>query len=330
MEKTITKKLFAGILAVSAGCLLASCDPIEAVPANYNEPLISTTDGKTIDFEDNILGTIYDSIESDTRTKVIEEVLKTITDKQFGTYADFKAGNLAEKEYFKGFSEYKKEHFEKTVKERISAFFYNEVVSGSYNDELGRFSEEKMYNAHRQELYDLAKLAEDSPVLGNKFFVTSSAEKKTDFYPHGATLKLKGDYTDYIEKKVYPQILKDILVEDYIYRNNPLALGRSYAVNTSYIKVSYDEDSHISVRRLLKNYSASQIVAGNANFEIVSEAIKGFKDFSTAGVSEISAEATTLLDNTYGASDTISIKEDASYQGVTLLTTSSIIITSSS
>ena len=65
MEKIITKKLFAGILAVSAGCLLASCDPIEAVPANYTEPLIQTKTGEKVDFEDNILGTIYDLIESD-------------------------------------------------------------------------------------------------------------------------------------------------------------------------------------------------------------------------------------------------------------------------
>lgn len=320
MEKNINKKLFAGILAISAGCLLASCDPIEAVPANYTEPLISSTvEGETIDFEDNILGTIYDSIESDTKTKVIEKVLKTITDKQFGTYADFKEGNLSEKEYFKGFTEYKKEHFVSTVCERISEFFYNEVVSGSYNDELGMFSEAKMYNAHRQELYDMTAL----PVgFENKFFVTASFDKKEDFYPHGSSEVLKGDYSDYIEKKVYPQILKDILVEDYIYRSNPLALGRSYGVYASYVKVAYDEESHISVRKLMKNYSSTQIENGNADFEIVTEAIKGFKDFSAAsGVTTISSDATDLLDKTYGASELVSVSHDAEYQGISLLTT---------
>ena len=45
MAKHISKKLFAGILALSAGCVLAACDPIAAVPSNYNTKIIATKDG---------------------------------------------------------------------------------------------------------------------------------------------------------------------------------------------------------------------------------------------------------------------------------------------
>ena len=210
----------------------------------------------------------------------------------------------------------------------INEFFYNEVVSGSYNDEKGMFSEEKLYNAHRQELYELHELdktvTEDKEVIDNKFYVTSTLDKKSLFKkPSKGLIRqdrvLKGNYNDYIEKKIYPQILKDILVEDYIYRNNPISLGRSYATKVSYVKVAYDEDSQIPVRRLLKNFANTHVEQGEIDFEIISEAIKGFKDFDEFGVHTISDKAKTLLDATYGENDTICVEEDVNYQGQPLL-----------
>lgn len=314
MAKIINKKLFAGILALSAGCLLASCEPVETVPSNYTDPIITTTDGGKIDFEDNILGTLYESIASDTNSKVVEKILKEIVETKFGTYEDiskafddfasFNKEAVLKGNYFEGEDKARKQdEFAKDVYARVSEALYNEINSSSYEDELGKFSEEKMYNAHRQELYGLEELASDSPVKENKFFVTENFEKEDVFgvYSSGSN-KLVGKYAKYIEKKILPSILKDKLVEDYIFRKNPLVLGRSYAVNVSYVKVGYDNDSFNGIHTLLKRYAKSNIEEGNADFEVVADALKGFTAFDENGITPLASgtDSYNLLKDTYG------------------------------
>ena len=97
MEKHISKKLFAGILALSAGFILAACDPVSAVPQNYNHSIITSTDGE-IDLDGNNLGSLYDSITSERNSKIVEKILAQIAEKKFGTYAEFlEASNDATK-----------------------------------------------------------------------------------------------------------------------------------------------------------------------------------------------------------------------------------------
>ena len=88
MEKHISKKFFAGILALSAGFILASCDPVSAVPKNYNDPIVATTEGE-VDLDGNNLGTLYDAITSDRNSKIVDDILAEIAEKKFGTYAEF-------------------------------------------------------------------------------------------------------------------------------------------------------------------------------------------------------------------------------------------------
>ena len=171
MEKHISKKFFAGILALSAGFILASCDPVSAVPKNYNSPIIASTDGE-INLDGNNLGTLYDSITSERNSKIVNDILSQIAEKKFGTYAEFlDACSSAEKQTayvnahsdFFGTDENKDARFtafKADLEERISEYFYNEITSGSYNDDLGRFSEKKLYNAHKYELYDLGAVDE--------------------------------------------------------------------------------------------------------------------------------------------------------------------------
>ena len=310
MEKNITKKLIAGALALSAGCLLASCDPISSVPSNYNEPIVEIASGAK--FDENILGTLYDSIASDKNSKVLDKMLKEIVEKQFGTYAQFKDGTFTEGEFFKGKTEEQINMFKKDVNERISEFFYNEITSGSYNDDEGQFSEEKLFKAHRQELYELEGEAPE-----NKFYVTKSFEKKDAF------ASLVGDYTDYIEKKVFPEILKDKLVENYVYEENPLALGRSYAREISFVKVPYTAEFHSSIRTLLKNYAKDYIEKGaELNFEDLVDAIKGFSSFDANGVdviAETGSVADALLNSVYGKEYVVVPKDGYVYEATSQL-----------
>ena len=72
MAKHTTKKFLGCILALSAGFVLASCDPISAAPANYKDPIVSYDSDAT--FDDNNIGTLYDSIATERNAKVVNNI----------------------------------------------------------------------------------------------------------------------------------------------------------------------------------------------------------------------------------------------------------------
>lgn len=333
MAKIINKKLFAGILALSAGCLLASCEPVEAIPSNYTHPIITKTNDEPIDFEDNIFGTLYESIASDTNSKVVEKILNNIVEKKFGQYDKISEtfNDISKYEesmkaaldgkYFEGDDKtHKQEEFLNDVYARVSEAFYNEINSGSYNDEFGMFSEEKMFNTRLQESYKVKDVKGE--VKNNKFYVTENFDKDDAFGRKSTSSnKLVGEYATYIEKKILPSILKDKLVEDYIFRKNPLVLGRSYGVKINYIKVGYDNDSFDGIDALLKKYAQNFIevkeggaidAKGNLDLEIIADAIKGFTAFGAEGVSRVKEEtdAYKLLAETYGTNNFVHLNKD--------------------
>ena len=289
MEKHTSKKLFASILALSAGFILASCDPVSAVPQNYNDPIIASTDGE-IKLDGNNLGTLYDSITSERNSKIVEKILSQIAEKKFGSYADFlKACSNAEEQTafvnahsdFFGTDENKDARFtdfKNDLEERISEYFYNEITSGSYNDDLGRFSEKKLYNAHKYELYDLAEVAEAN---FKTFFVDKELTKENAFSKlNGAAYQVAEEgKRGYIQEKVYPDILRNKLVEDYIYKNNPSSLGRAYARKLSYVKISYEGESKFA-DSLMEKFATTYIeAAGDLDFSIIENAYKGFRPY---------------------------------------------------
>ena len=292
MEKHISNKLIRGLFALSAGFLLASCDPVHALPKNHDESIVVNNDAEKseIGIKDNDLLQIYNLIESGKNEEVVSQILREIAEKKFGSYKEFyEAANDASKQaaYIAAHSDYfgtegteqRFKDFKEDLEARISEAFYNEITSGSYNDEDGKFSEEKFYNAKRYDLYDLP--AASAAVKANKFYVTKELTKENAF------ASLKGEYHNftsgkrgYIEEKVFPDILKNKLVESYIYDNNPNSLGRAYARRINYIKVSYEEEFG-SLWTLLKKFSKEYIedAPGKLDFELVASAVKGFTVF---------------------------------------------------
>ena len=304
MAKNTSKKWFAGLLALSAGFVLASCDPVKALPANYNESIVVNNDGSQLDIDDNDLLQIYNLVEEGKNEKVVSLILENIAKSKFGTYKDLVEvhnGTKSRSDFINGSEERKKffgedettqerrfNDFYDDVMSRISEFFYNEITSGSYNDEDGKFSEEKLYNSKRYDLFDLHKLDEtnvdDKKVIDNKFYVDNTLTKDNAFG------KLQGVYHNfedgahgYIEEKVYPDILKNKLVEDYIYTENPASLGRAYARDVNYIKVSFDDNNYAELWSLMKAFSENYIIHGEGlmNFEHINNAIRGFSKFSS-------------------------------------------------
>ena len=298
MAKNTSKKLFAGLLALSAGFILASCDPISAVPTNYNNPIVSSEDG-AVNVDDNKIGAIYDAVSSEKNAKVVEGILREIAEKKFGSWEEFykvSNGSITVEKFTKDHKDYfgtgskaakRFEQFKKDVEERISEYFYNEITNSSYENELGQFSEEKFYNAKRYDLYDLDKIeyadeAEQATKFST-FFVDKEVTKAEAF----GKLTQKAQYQKttsrgYIKEKVFPDILKDKLVEDYVYRENRNSLGRAYARNVNMIKLTYEGKKPFA-RDLASAFATEHIevhpttTEKPVDFEILVNAYKGFK-----------------------------------------------------
>lgn len=337
MAKNTTKKLFAGLLALSAGVILASCDPVSAIPAKYNDPIL-----KDVDVEDNKIGTIYDAVATEKNAKIVENILREIAESRFGKFEEFKKAKESDAEQAKFTTKYSKyfgkgataarrfKDFKDDVEARINEFFYNEVSNASYQDELGRFSEEKLYNDKRYDLYDLAKV--DDPTEFETFFVDKTVTKKNAYKllaqhdAYEATSK-----RGYIKEKVYPDILKDKLVEDYVYRKNYNALGRAYAREVNMIKLSY-EGKNPFTRKLAENFAKKWIeetpysdTTAVVNFELLANAYKGFvpSDDDAKLITQLSGEEDSLF--TGIETELIQVKAtDAAhytYQNITLVPT---------
>ena len=330
MAKNTSKKWFAGLLALSAGFVLASCDPVKALPANYNESIVVNNDGSQLDIDDNDLLQIYNLVEEGKNEKVVSLILENIAKGKFGTYKDLVEvhnGTKSRSDFINGSEERKKffgedettqerrfNDFYDDVMSRISEFFYNEITSGSYNDEDGKFSEEKLYNSKRYDLFDLHKLdetnADDKKVIDNKFYVDNTLTKENAFGKlQGVYHNFEDDAHGYIEEKVYPDILKNKLVEDYIYTENPASLGRAYARQVNYVKVSFDDNTYAALWELMKAFSETY-VKGNAsvelNLEHITHAIKGFSSFN-----ETATGTTPLVNNVVAeAADTYNLLHD--------------------
>ena len=335
MEKHISKKFFAGILALSAGFILASCDPVSAVPKNYNDPIVATTEGE-VDLDGNNLGTLYDAITSDRNSKIVDDILAEIAEKKFGTYAEFldacssdekKVAFVNAHSEFFGTDENKDARFDafkEDLNSRISEYFYNEITSGSYNDDLGRFSEKKLYNAHRYELYDLGEVAEAD---FKTFFVDKELTKENAFDKlNGAAYQVaEAGKRGYIQEKVFPDILRNKLVEDYIYKNNPSSLGRAYARQISYVKIAYDGESKFA-DELMEKFATTHIQAAgeHIDFSIIENAYKGFRPYEGTGtdlIAALNATEAALFDAaaekvTVAAAD---VDEQYSFMGIVIV-----------
>ena len=226
MARTTTKRvLLTGVFALSAAFVLASCDNISAVPANYDNPIV-IKDGNAFDDEDNKLGEIYDLLASNKNEKVVAALLEKIAEKEFGTYAELKEAakgddnaklahiNKYAHQFKSDDDETLKEgftaeqiqlmrfkYFYEDLNERIDKVIFDEISSDSYRDTINKteFLEEKYARAKRQDNYDIlgfndqgeATLTFKDVFIDSKFTKDNVREYLTDF---------ENTYEDYITK----------------------------------------------------------------------------------------------------------------------------------
>lgn len=314
MARHTNKKLIAGVFALSCAFILASCDKVEALPNNYKDPVIVEVEGNEKLYQ-NEMSVIYDAIATGKSEKVVDEMLKIISTSKYGNY--YGEGGLVElvKNFLATGSKdqilaFVKSHpayyhaddskivtesitaddiaiarvveFVETINEKIEKHFFDEVKSGSYNDEDGIFQERKLAYDYYSKLYkiDVENLETAEYYQG---YVTHSLKKENvSTFVHIDELS-KNYYRDYIERKIIPEVYKDRIVEEYILANNYSVLGRSYGRNVNIVKLSYDASNKTFADNLFRVYAYNYVYnATSIKFEdshlYLENAWRGFRD----------------------------------------------------
>lgn len=306
-----TKTIKTLLIALSSAFLLAGCDSVEALPQNYdNNIVVNSEDNKDPEIYKNIMGEIWTAINSGRADKVLEEFLKIVSKDQFGTWKEIDEARdsigTADESKAKAFvkahegifvreedAQLAKDFqtteeaiqldrlafFAEDVEKRINEVFYNEIKSGNYSKD-NIFYEERLAWAHYTDLYDI----DITKAEWTESYITPEFTKEDV----GSMLHLDGRYDDYIDRKILPQIFKDKLVEEYLYKNNYATLGRAYARKVNIIKLTRDDKFKAVPRAMMEKYIETRIEAANApkglNFEELANAWRGFSGLTATGL----------------------------------------------
>lgn len=301
MARHTSKKLIAGVFALSCAFILASCDKVESLPNNYKDPVITVS----TQIYQNEMSVIYDAIASGKSERVVDEMLKIISTTKYGSY--YGEGGLFEaaKHYFKSLESgtpdksvilkfvqahkayyhaddsklvsasynlddiaiFRALQFADSIAEKTKEHFYSEVSSGTYNDEDGVFQEQKLAYDYYSKLYKIG--VEDITKKENYYsgYVTHTLKKENiDTFVHISDGEdSKNYYKDYIERKIIPDVYKDRIVEEYILGNNYSTLGRSYGRKTNIVKLTYDASNKTFANDLMRKYATKYILNGEGD-----------------------------------------------------------------
>ena len=298
-----TNKILAGLLALSAGFVLAACDTVNALPTNYEEPIVKRVGEGEYSLTDNELGKVWEAIVSGKAEYIHNEIVYIIAQNQFGTY--FGEGGIASittDEQIKAFinahpavfvrdgdSKLAKSEdaeviytkvrkprfvaFKQDIESRLAEKLYSEITSGNYNDKEGRFSELKLALAHYFSGYEVSDIEFDTTTGAAvqtgwfKKYITSAIDKER-LYEDGdnkgiSTVLHIERFQKYIEKKVLRDIYSEKLIEEYVLQNKYSTLGRAYARHASYVKLSYSNENKVFANKLLRRYADLVIVEGS-------------------------------------------------------------------
>ena len=302
-KNTAKRLLLTGIFALSGTFVLAACDSVTAVPANYETPII-LKDGNAFEDDENKLGEIYDALVSNKNEKVVSALLEKIAEKEFGTYdelrncfplkdadgnpvMDVAAANAHIEKYKhefikdndqtiadkKGASvesirQARLAYFFEDLNDRINKVIFDEISSDSYRDTINKteFLEEKYARAKRQDNYDIKGFddAGAATIEFKKIFIDSKFNKDN---VREYLTNFVDTYDDYITRKLIPDVYKDKLVEEYIIDNNYSALGRAYGRKINFVKIGYDAEDPNTPYRLanlfVDTYLAPESAKGN-------------------------------------------------------------------
>lgn len=252
------------ILTLSLAALtLFACDDILAKPGVViNEDHLVDVSGST-DYYKNTFETIYDQlVDSGTsNSTVIREMINAvarveiskfynITEEQFDKVLDNATKTLTKTgETLTGVEK----DLEDIIVEKVKKQMVDKVKAGTYSKD-NLYQEEKLANELKTSLYD---------IKGNQFvtdyLITPDSEYEDLF---------KADYTDYIKRSMYPDILKELMTSVYLYENEYLSLGRAFGREVKYIKLETISTHKDSVPVLINNYFKEFVNGTIADFDL--------------------------------------------------------------
>lgn len=255
------KKINKILTAALASITLFACDDIVAKPSPVldNETLINFDNANT--YFNNDYGVIYDKLVSSGTSNstilqsLIELIAKPEVSKTYGfTEEDYEkvfknvklslAGKTVEAYSAEGSAS--ATTLQKAIEENIKKTMINKVKGGSYDIDH-KFYEEKLSNELRTSLYTISTKEGKDSLNNGSYIITPDSTYEDIFF---------GDYSDYIEKSLFPDIYKTLLTSIYVYNFNYSSLGRAYARKVKYIKLDSLTDHLDSVSLLINNYFA--------------------------------------------------------------------------
>lgn len=181
MANHTSKKLLTGIFALSAAFILAACDTVNALPTNYESPIVARNPDGGFKLDNNQLGKIWEAISSGKTDRIHDEIIYQISADQLGYYFSAKDANGNIIEDTRGiadittddqikafinkhaavfapasdekiatgddlFTKVRKPRFvafKEDMEKRIAEKLYAEVTNANFNDKEGRFHEIK-------------------------------------------------------------------------------------------------------------------------------------------------------------------------------------------
>ena len=328
-RNTAKKVLLTGIFALSSAFILAACDNVEAIPQNYQNPIVYK-DGNAFDDEENKYGELYEQLIDNKNDAVVSTLLEKIAEKEFGSYAELKEcfntdGSVIADKAKAHIEKYKHEFteaddgdytskgmdadqirmarfklFYEDLNERIDKVVYDEINGDTenYRDSLDKtkFVEEKYARAKREANFDIKHFTEDGKVdhtggfdFNEEFITSSFTEKNVRSY----FTNFEDTYEDYITKKIIPDVYRDKLIEEYIIDNNYSALGRAYGRQINYVKVSSIGDDSNTAYRLVHLFAEKSLNTITPEQQVSFDTlVSWFKGFKGVTLNELTGEPT--------------------------------------
>lgn len=165
-----------------------------------------------------------------------------------------------------------------TIENAISKKFFDEAKSGTYS-ERNYFQEEKFVNNLKSQLYKI-----DALPAGREY-------KETLILPgvinedNAYTKLVHADdsdvniYSDYINRKLVPEIMRNLLVQNYLNEERYSILGRAYARKITMLDLEVSNDNKTLAASLLNTFADKYITNNSTSnapdFELAAAAWRG-------------------------------------------------------
>lgn len=328
-----TNKILKGLLVLSAGFALAACDTVNALPTNYEEPIVNRVGEGEYKLDDNQLGKIWEAIVSGKAEYIHSELIYEIATSQFGTYftsseegAEKGIADISTDEEIKAFISkhsavfvregdsklagsddesviYTKvrkprfEAFKADIEERLAEKLYGEITSGNYNEKDGRFSELKLALAHYFEGYNI-------DVLNSDDAWDAGVAKAGDWYKAYITSSIEKEDLDDIKTVVHVARYKDYLEKKVLRDIYSEKLIEEYVLQNKYSTLGRAYARHASYVKL--SYSNENKVFAN----------KLLRHYAEAVIVAGSEPAEETVANTWRGLQDLTFDEDGELTGI--------------